>query len=168
MADRFIELLKKAALEYPESRGVNTRIVRNSYDMLSEAHDKGAKFILGKPEYLSETSLAPALVTGVTKDMKMWDEETFGPSTTIVVVENEDQAITAVNESKYGLDAFLFTRDMKRAVDIAYQLEVGRVRVNGPAHEGKSEQNHTCLQTLMTRYSYVPVESCQGKWVWCQ
>ena len=137
MADKFIALLKTAALNHPPSRGVNARIVRNSYDMLADAESKGAKFILGKPEYLSETSLAPVLVTGVTKDMKMWDEETFGPSTTVIVVENDEQAIDTVNESNYGLDAILFTRDMKRAVDMANELEVGRVRVNGTAHEGK-------------------------------
>ena len=137
VAGKFIELLKKRALEYPQGQGVSTKIVRNAYGMLVDAEKKGAKFILGKPEYLSENSLAPALLTGVTKEMTMWDEETFGPSASVTIVENDSQAINLVNESNYGLDAFVHTRDMKRAIDMARQLEVGRVRVNGAAHEGK-------------------------------
>jgi acyl-CoA reductase-like NAD-dependent aldehyde dehydrogenase len=66
VADQFIELLKKKALECHPHTGVNDRIVRDAFDMLSEAHVKGANAIFGKPEYLSESSLAPALLTGVT------------------------------------------------------------------------------------------------------
>jgi acyl-CoA reductase-like NAD-dependent aldehyde dehydrogenase len=132
----FIDRLKRLALQWPETRGVNARIVKTSYEMLCDAQSKGAEFILGKPEYLSETSLAPAILTGITKDMKVWDEESFGPSTTVIVVEDDQQAIRVVNESNYGLDAILFTKDMKRALDIAQELQVGRIRVNGIAHEG--------------------------------
>lgn len=48
--------------------------------MLTDAHEKGAKFILGKPGYQSPTGLTPAILTGVTKDMKLWDEESCGRS----------------------------------------------------------------------------------------
>jgi acyl-CoA reductase-like NAD-dependent aldehyde dehydrogenase len=138
VADQFIGLLKQKALEYPPHTGVNNRVVRNAFEMLSEAQDKGAEFILGKPEYLSESSLAPALLTGVTPDMKIWDEETFGPSTTIIVAQSDEEAIRVVNESKYGLEASVFTQDMKRAIEMAHQLEVGRVRINGSSHECRS------------------------------
>ena len=139
IADEFIELLKRKASEYPQSSGVNTRIVKASYDFLVDAREKGAEFILGNPEYCSgsDTSLRVALLTGVTKDMKMWDEESFGPSAIVIVVKDDAEMIDVVNESSYGLDAFLHTKDMKRALDIARQLDVGRVRVNNPAHERK-------------------------------
>lgn len=137
VADQFIELLKKKALEHPPHTEVSNRIVRNAFDMLSEAQDKGANFILGKPEYFSESSLAPALLTGVTPDMKIWDEESFGPST-IIVAQSDEEAIRVVNESKYGLEASVFTQDMKRAIELAHQFQVGRVRINGNSHERKS------------------------------
>lgn len=124
-------------MEFPQGQGVNTRIVKNSYDMLVDAESKGAKFILGKPEYINETTLAPALLTNVTKDMKIWDEESFGPSATVIIVEDDEEAIRVVNESSYGLDAFVHTRDMKRALYMARQLEVGKLRVNGTTHEGR-------------------------------
>ncbi|KAF2163954.1 hypothetical protein M409DRAFT_37130 [Zasmidium cellare ATCC 36951] len=138
VADDFIALLKQKANVWPQDRGVSARIIQAAHDKLADAHAKGATFLLGEPAYTSKTSLAPAILTNVTKDMDMWDEETFGPSTTVIVVDGEEEAIKVVNESKYGLDAFLFTRDMKKAVDIARRLEVGRVRVNSSGHERQS------------------------------
>lgn len=79
--------------------------------------------------------MKPAILTDITEDMDMYDEETFGPSTTVRIVENEQQAIDIVNESSYGLDAFLFTKSMSKAVEIAGRLQVGRVRVNAAGHE---------------------------------
>ena len=137
VADEFLALLKQHVLQFPQHHGVNERIVQNAHEMLSEANDKGAKFLLGKPEYLSKSSLAPCILTDVTSDMKIWDEETFGPSTTIIVCNNDDEAIAIVNQSKYGLEAAVFTRNMQRALSVARQLEVGRVRVNGSPHEGE-------------------------------
>ena len=157
VADKFIELLKIKALEFPQTLGVSSKIVKNAFDTLVDAKDKGARFILGEPERLSEISLAPTLVTGVTKEMRIWDEETFGPSATVIIVENDADIIDIVNESNYGLDAFLHTRDMNRAVNIARQLEVGRVRVNSPAHEGRLSCN-TFPRSMLTRVnSHVPI-----------
>lgn len=119
ISDEFIALLKQRASEWPQDYGVSARIVQTSYNKLVDATSKGATFLLGEPAYISETSLKPAILTNVTKDMDMWDEETFGPSTTVRIVDNEQQAIEVVNESNYGLDAFLFTRNMNKAVEIA-------------------------------------------------
>lgn len=111
--------------------------MKNSYDFLIDAQEKGADFVLGKPEFASgtNTALRVALLSGVTKDMKIFDEESFGPSATVIVVEDDAQVIDVVNESRYGLDTLLFTQDMKRALDIARHLDVGRVRINNPSHE---------------------------------
>lgn len=137
VADKFINLLKQKAAGFPQAQGINTRIVSNAYNILVDADSKGAKFIFGKPEYVNETTLAPALVTNVTKEMRIWDEETFGPSATVVIVDDDDDAIRVVNESSYGLDAFIHTKDMRRALYMARRLEVGKLRVNGTTHEGK-------------------------------
>jgi acyl-CoA reductase-like NAD-dependent aldehyde dehydrogenase len=137
IAEKFLELLKQKATEFPQAQGVNTRIVENAYNLLLDAELKGAKFILGRPEYLNETALAPVLVTDVTKDMKMYDEESFGPSATVIIVEDDEEAIKVANETSYGLDAFVHTKDMKRALYMARELEVGKLRVNGTTHEGR-------------------------------
>jgi acyl-CoA reductase-like NAD-dependent aldehyde dehydrogenase len=165
ISDAFVELLKQRALASPQYHGVNTRIVKASYNMLLDAEKKGATFILGRPEYLSETALAPAILSGVTKDMDIWDEESFGPSTTVIVVEDYHQAIHVVNESRYGLDAILFTRDMKKAMDMSRELEVGRIRVNGLSHEGKCNipVHRYLLANLPSDLSY---KSCEGQRIW--
>lgn len=160
IADRFIDLLKKKALQWPRNHGVNARIVKTSYDMLVDAQLKGAKFILGRPEYLSETSLSPAILTGVTKDMKVWDEESFGPSTTVIIAQDLRQAISVVNESNYGLDAIVFTKDMRKAVELARELQVGRIRVNSVGHEGKQKPINA-IMSLIKCLSYLPDKSRQ-------
>lgn len=134
-------------------------MVKTSYEMLVDAQNKGAQFILGQPEYLSETSLSPAILTGTTKDMKLWDEESFGPSTTVIVAEDYQQAIRIVNESNYGLDAILFTKNMGKAVEIAQELQVGRIRVNSVGHEGKRTATST-NESLIERLSDFPDEPC--------
>ena len=148
IAKKAIEMLKQAALEFPPAQGVNTRIVHNAYDMICDARNKGAKFIFGEPKYLAETTLAPALIMDVTREMRIWDEESFGPSATVTIVESDDEAIKLVNESSYGLDAFVHTRDLQRALRMARGLEVGKLRVNRTTHEGKLSD--TCPLSFLT------------------
>lgn len=166
IAEKFIALLKDKACEWPQDHAVNARIIKASYDKLADAKAKGATFILGDAEYFSETALKTVILTDVTKQMEMWDEETFGPSTTIRIVKNEEEAIEVVNESQYGLDAQIFCRDMKKALDIAGRLEVGRVRVNSSGHERKSLLTIMSVQMLTRWYSYISISSSQSQWVW--
>ena len=158
VAEKFIELLKQQALAFPGSLGVNTRVVRNAYEMLVDAKEKGAEFVFGDATYLTESSLSPVLVKGVTKDMLMWDEETFGPSASIFVVKDDSELISVVNDSAYGLDAFLHTRSMGRAIELAKHLEVGRVRVNSPAHEGKLPYPASAENANFTFTSHLPIQ----------
>jgi acyl-CoA reductase-like NAD-dependent aldehyde dehydrogenase len=167
VAESFISLLKQKALQWPDSHGVDARIVKASYDMLIDAQNKGASFLLGKPEYRTATSLAPAILTGVTSKMRIWDDESFGPSSTVIVVEDQHQAIRVVNESNYGLDAILFTKDMRKAIEIAQELQVGRVRVNSVAHECKLER-HGCITITNSALSDFSDEPRQRKRIWSQ
>ena len=72
----------------------------------------------------------PTVLTGVTKGMAVWDEETFGPVAAIMGVPDEAEAIRAANDSPFGLGAAVFTRNTERGKDIAAQLEAGYVCVN--------------------------------------
>jgi glyceraldehyde-3-phosphate dehydrogenase (NADP+) len=56
----------------------------------------------------------------------------------IIFAQSDEEVIRVVNESKYGLEASVFTQDMKRAIEMAHQLEVGRVGINGSSCEGKT------------------------------
>ncbi len=74
--------------------------------------------------------LAPQLLTGVTHEMELMNEETFGPVIGVMPVDNDEQAIKMMNDSKYGLTSSIWTRDMTATEQIAPRLECGTVFMN--------------------------------------
>jgi lactaldehyde dehydrogenase len=74
--------------------------------------------------------IEPAVLTDVSVDMKMFKEEVFGPVAPLVPFTSVEDAIRMANDSPYGLQAAIFTRDINKAFDIAYKLEAGGVIIN--------------------------------------
>ncbi len=101
-------------------------------EQVSDAIDKGAEVIVGgkKPEGLEGAYYEPTLLTGITTDMRVWQEEVFGPVLPIVTFSDEEEAITKANDTKYGLGAYIFTADNERFMRVAHQLESGMVSQN--------------------------------------
>jgi len=62
--------------------------------------------------------------------MPAYDEEVFGPVAAVIRAENEDQAIRIANDSRYGLGASLWTRDVERGLRFAREIEAGMVFLN--------------------------------------
>lgn len=131
VAEKFIPLLK-AAMESIPSAGtaVDEAGAKHAYDVLVDAKENGATFLVGEPKYLGTNSLKVALVTDVTPKARIWDEETFGPSSTVYVVDTDEEAIERANDSAYGLSAAVHSRDWERAYKVGKQLEYGQVWVN--------------------------------------
>jgi acyl-CoA reductase-like NAD-dependent aldehyde dehydrogenase len=73
---------------------------------------------------------SPTVLTGVTADMAIAQEEIFGPVALVMIVENEDEAIAVANSTEFGLGASVWTKDVKRGERVARQLEAGTVFVN--------------------------------------
>ena len=67
----------------------------------------------------------PTLFKGVTREMRIAQEEMFGPVVTVMAFETEDEAVSTTNESAYGLTAVIFTRDMERSNRVARKVDVG-------------------------------------------
>ena len=73
----------------------------------------------------------PTIVAGVTREMAMFDQETFGPAAAVVRANDLDHAVELANASQYGLGGNLWTRDIERAEHVAARLESGAVFING-------------------------------------
>ncbi|WP_166256958.1 NAD-dependent succinate-semialdehyde dehydrogenase [Marinobacter salicampi] len=108
---------------------------------VSDALEKGAELVAGpKPTDLSGKDLfyPPTVVTGVTRDMACFREETFGPLVPMALFRDDDEVIAAGNDTEFGLAAYLFTADPERAQRVAAALRFGHVGWNtgtGPTPE---------------------------------
>jgi acyl-CoA reductase-like NAD-dependent aldehyde dehydrogenase len=97
--------------------------------MIDDAISKGAKIAVGG--LANGAQMAATIVDHVKPGMTIYDEETFGPVTTIVRVKGAEEAVRVANDTEYGLAAAVFGRDVTRALDVARRIDAGHVHVNG-------------------------------------
>lgn len=107
---------------------------RPSFDKVAghvdDARAKGATLHLGGSAHeLGRTFYAPTLLTGVTTEMRMANEETFGPALGVMAFDTEEEAIALANDTPAGLAAYFYARDVGRVFRVAEALEVGMVGV---------------------------------------
>ncbi len=96
---------------------------------INDAVAKGATLVTGGKR-LGGLYFEPALVTGVTPDMTVAQEETFGPMAPVFVFDTEAEAVAMANDTIFGLAAYFFTRDHGRAIRVSEALEYGMVGHN--------------------------------------
>ncbi len=103
--------------------------------LVEDARTKGARVALGGkvPDGL-ETGwfYEPTILTEVTDDMRVLNEEVFGPVASVVRVKDFDEALRRANDTEFGLGACIFTNDLEEAFKGVEQIEVGMVWVNNP------------------------------------
>jgi acyl-CoA reductase-like NAD-dependent aldehyde dehydrogenase len=75
--------------------------------------------------------LEPTVLDGVTSDMRLYHEESFGPVAALIRFADIDEAVSIANDTEYGLAASVFGRDVTRALDVARRLETGICHING-------------------------------------
>lgn len=97
---------------------------------LKDAVDKGATIHCGGETIEDSSIMTPTVVTGLTDDMTLISEETFGPVLPLIQFNTEEEAVFMANNSEYGLSASVWTKDMKRADRVASALKVGNVAIN--------------------------------------
>lgn len=91
----------------------------------------GAKIIIGGKRISGKGYFyPPTIVTNVTKKMPLYSEETFGPVATVIIVNDDVEAIKIANDTKFGLGASVWTKNLKRANRFIKELETGQVFVN--------------------------------------
>ncbi|CAK7237915.1 hypothetical protein SEUCBS140593_010198 [Sporothrix eucalyptigena] len=136
IAEKFKELLKKAASTFVTGSGISDRIISSSKAKLADAESKGAKFLIGGPEMASDTALKATILTEVTSGMQIFDEEAFGPSFSLYIAEDDRQAIEMANNTQYGLNAAVHSTNIQHALDVAKEIDTAQVHINSmTAHD---------------------------------
>jgi len=142
--NKFVELVKKYAESLVLGNPLDTKTTLGpmtkygSADIIrikvQNAINQGARQIVDQSSFhlssLKSNYLAPQILINVNHDMEIMTEETFGPVMPIMKVENDEEAIRLMNDSKYGLTASVWTTDLERGEQICNQIETGTVFVN--------------------------------------
>ncbi len=105
-------------------------------EQVEDALAKGAKKLYEKdmPAGLGGFFYPPLLLTNVTRDMRVWQEEVFGPVLPIVTFKTEDEAIEMANDTKYGLGGYVFTENKEKFARVATQVQTGMVQLNNTGY----------------------------------
>jgi succinate-semialdehyde dehydrogenase/glutarate-semialdehyde dehydrogenase len=99
--------------------------------LVDDATAKGATVLVGGHEVDgSGYFFEPTVLSQVPKDAELLREEIFGPVAPVTTFESEEEAIAAANDTEFGLVAYVYTRDLKRALRVVEGLETGMVGLN--------------------------------------
>ncbi|WP_368045287.1 NAD-dependent succinate-semialdehyde dehydrogenase [Gilvimarinus algae] len=139
--EAFVGKLKEALAELKVGDGfdeqvqqtslINQKAVEKVQRHYDDALAKGAKSVLGeRPGALARNRVAPIILTGVTTDMQLWQEETFGPLAPVMAFGSEEEGIALANDTPFGLAAYFYSRGVDRCWRVGEALKSGMVGVN--------------------------------------
>ncbi|KAI5864770.1 Aldehyde/histidinol dehydrogenase [Durotheca rogersii] len=137
-AAKFAEQVKRFKVGHGFDEGIthgpliHNRAISKVEAHVRDAEQKGAKIILGgqKLPDLGANFFQPTVITGMTKDMAMAGEETFGPVAGLFPFTTEKEVVDLANSAEVGLAGYFFSQDLERITRVAEALEVGMVGVN--------------------------------------
>lgn len=159
---------------------INEAQVKKILGYVELAKEEGATIACGgvradEGELAKGCFLKPTLITNVTNDMRVAQEEIFGPVAVVIKFHDEDEVVAMANDSEYGLGGAVWTKDINRAIRVARNIETGRMWVNTynqiPEHapfggyktSGIGRETHkmildhyTQVKNIMINLSYAP------------
>ncbi len=139
--DAFVEKLKARVSAMAVGDGLDDGVifgplideaaVKKVQEHIADAVSKGGEIALGgAPHALGGTFFEPTIVTGVTQDMAVAQEETFGPLAPLFRFESEDEVVGMANDTIFGLAAYFYARDIGTITRVQEALDYGIVGVN--------------------------------------
>jgi aldehyde dehydrogenase (NAD+) len=132
--DKFVANTKKLKVGNPREMAncigpvINETQLGKIRAQVDEAVAQGAKILCGGKN--TGLFFEPTILTNVTRSMKIFREETFGPVAPVLVANSIDEAVEIANDSEYGLSAGIITRDEEKGLEIARRLHTGMAHVN--------------------------------------
>ena len=140
VADAFVEKFTERARALkagnPRDEGntlgtlINAQSGEKLNSLIDDAVTQGAHLAAGgKAEGVV---MQATVIDGVTSDMRLYSEESFGPIVAVIRVNGEEEAIHIANDSEYGLSSAVFSRDSARAMKVAGRLQTGICHINAP------------------------------------
>ncbi|HEY7641340.1 MAG TPA: aldehyde dehydrogenase [Steroidobacteraceae bacterium] len=140
IADQFVSKLaaRAAALPAGDPRSgqvvlgslIGPEVAQRLQELIADAASKGATVTVRGTA--KGTVMTATVLDRVTRDMRIYSEESFGPVVCVVRVADDAEAITVANDTEYGLSSAVFSRDIPRAVNIASRIDAGMCHINGP------------------------------------
>jgi acyl-CoA reductase-like NAD-dependent aldehyde dehydrogenase len=140
VADAFVDkLAKKAASLHAGDPSDSLSVLGSLIDvsagqrikaLVDDALAKGARLVSGGQ--LNGSIMQATLLDGVTRDMRLYHEESFGPVAVVLRGEGDEELLRLANDSEFGLSAAIFSRDVSRALLLAQRVESGICHINGP------------------------------------
>jgi acyl-CoA reductase-like NAD-dependent aldehyde dehydrogenase len=109
---------------------VDVEAVQHVQRLVADAVAHGAKVLTGAKA--QGTIMQGTVVDGVTPEMALFREESFGPQVSITRASSDEDAVRLANDTEYGLSAAVFSRDIARAMNVARQIQSGICHINGP------------------------------------
>lgn len=132
------EMVKAGDPRSPETKLVGPVIseeaAKHIENVVNESITNGATCIIGGTR--KNALVEPTILTNVVASMPVIAKETFGPVVSFVDVQSFDEAISIINQSSYGLQASVFTKDEGTGIVFAGKLKVGTVQINGSPQRG--------------------------------
>ncbi|MCB9993483.1 MAG: NAD-dependent succinate-semialdehyde dehydrogenase [Hyphomicrobiaceae bacterium] len=110
---------------------INQAAISKVEEHISDAISKGAKLVTGGHRHaLGGTFFEPTILTEVTRDMMVTNEETFGPLAPVYRFHSDEEVVELANATQFGLAAYFYARDIGRVWRVAEALEYGMVAIN--------------------------------------
>ena len=143
---------------------IDDRAVDKAEEHVQDAIRRGARLVTGghrltDGEYAAGSFYEPTVLEGVTPDMLISTEETFGPVAGISRFETEEEAISLANDSVYGLAAYFHTRDYARLLRVAEKLQYGIVGANSGHHQRRERPRSAASRNPATDARAAPSAS---------
>jgi vanillin dehydrogenase len=176
--ERFVAVAKSLKVGDPrEPDTVIGPLIRGTQCAVIDGHvedavGKGAKLLCGATH--EAQYYWPTVLSGVTREMRIFREESFGPVTSIIKVRDHNEALEIANDTDYGLSAGVITNDMQKAMELAFSLDSGMVHLNdctvsdephapfgGVKNSGYGREGGRFSMEEMTELKWITIQSGQ-------